>query len=84
MYLGGIAGHLLSDRNHESTVRNCANYGSVSHAGSSGIPYIGGIVGYTKESSQKRVFIQNCLNYGTLINNNARTTSFQYVGGIVG
>ena len=43
-YLGGIAGELYSE-NSDSAVKNCANYGDVTHSGESERSYVGGIVG---------------------------------------
>ena len=44
LYLGGIVGSLYAS-NNEATVKNCANYGSVTHHGTARYAYIGGIVG---------------------------------------
>ena len=47
LYLGGIAGHLSTSSDNDATVRNCANYGSVTHLETVKVcSYIGGIVGY--------------------------------------
>ena len=82
MYLGGIAGWLY----YPGTVKNCANYGSVTHSGtvSSDDAYIGGIVGLSSSgSSTSKASIQNCLNYGT-INHSGTTASSLIIGGILG
>ena len=42
LYLDGVAGYLY----YSKTVKNCANYGSVTHYGTAKNAYIGGIVGY--------------------------------------
>ena len=86
LYIGRIVGYVFASRNY-ITVRNCANYGSVTHSGNatrtSSPVYIGGIVGYSSGSSPNNVFIQNCLNYGT-INHSGTTTNSLYIGGIWG
>ena len=83
LFLGGIVGY-ISVTSDEATVKNCANYGSVTHSGTVSGSYsiIGGIVGIFDESSQNNVHIQNCLNYGT-INHNGIAGSL-YIGGILG
>ena len=64
LHLGGIAGGLYSSYSHDITVKNCANYGEVTHSGTSKNPRIGGIVGRSYGSN--RVYIYNCLNHGTI------------------
>ena len=85
LYIGGIAGYLFSSfRYYDSIVKNCANYGDLTHSGESSWQYIGGIVGYSEGSSEsKRVYIYNCLNHGT-ITHNGTTSSTLYLGGISG
>ena len=87
LYLGGIAGYLYSSYDHNSTMKNCANYGDVKHSGESYYPYIGGVVGesegYSTTTSSKRVYIYNSLNHGT-ITHKGTTTIWLYVGGIAG
>ena len=68
LYLGGIAGR-LSVSNKGITVRNCANYGSVTHSGTSSDADIGGIAGGHSYGSSPSTYIQNCLNYGTITHN---------------
>ena len=80
LYLGGIAGYLYA-LNNDATVRNCANYGSVTHSGTAYYANIGGIIGESSGSSTK--YIQNCLNYGT-INHSGTTTGNLRIGGILG
>ena len=81
--LGGIAGSFSSSSGHDSTVKNCANYGDVTHSSGGSTLNIGGIVGYSEGSSTKRVYIYNCLNHGTIAYNG--TTSINlYIGGITG
>ena len=83
LYLGGIAGY-LSAWSKDVIVRNCANYGSVTHLGTISYARIGGIAGESSGgSSSNKVFIQNCLNYGT-INHNGTTSYSLYIGGIIG
>ena len=80
LYLGGIVGW-LSVSSNDATVKNCANYGSVTHSGTvSGHTHVGGIVG---ESSGNKVFIQNCFNYGPITINGATTKDLN-IGGILG
>ena len=75
--LGGIVGRFLSS----STIRNCVNYGPVTHYGvSNGISNIGGIVGNSAGSSIKSVL--NCANYGTIMHNGKSIGL--YMGDIVG
>ena len=82
-YLGGIAGSLESSSSGLSNVvKNCANYGPVTHQGTSGTTYMGGIVGYSRGESAELIYLQNCLNYGTLTND--ASSGSQRVGGIVG
>ena len=83
LHLGGIAGHFSSSI-YDSTVKNCANYGNVTHSGKSWGSDIGGIVGHSSSgSSTKRVFIHNSLNHGT-ITHNGTTTDYLFLGGIAG
>ena len=82
MYLGGIVGELYAS-NKEVTVRNCVNYGSVTHSGTAGSANIGGIVGESYGGSSNKAHIQNCLNYGT-INLSGATLKRLYIGGILG
>ena len=74
LYFGGIVGYLYGP-NKDTTVRNCANYGSVKQSGKASSAYIGGIAGYSYGYSPNKVFIQNCLNYGT-INHNGTTAGY--------
>ena len=82
LILGGIVGYLISS-DKDIIVRNCVNYGSVTHTGTAKWAYIGGIVGWTGGDSTNKVFIQNCLNYGT-INHNGTTADNSNIGGILG
>ena len=83
LYLGGIAGGLYSSDSYDSVVKNCANYGDVTHFGKSSYSRIGGIIGHSHNSSSKRVYIYNCLNHGT-ITYNGTTSSSLHIGGIAG
>ena len=83
LYLGGIVGHLYGSRNYETTVKNCANYGVLTHSRESVDSYIGGIVGYSYGYSySNRVHIYNSLNHGTITHKD--TSSSLYLGGIAG
>ena len=64
-------------------MRNCVNYGSVTHSGTAEWHvYIGGIVGYSYGSLPGKIYIQNCLNYGTIKSNG--TSYSLHIGGITG
>ena len=88
LYLGGIAGYLEAS-NKDAAMRNCANYGSVTHSGNTtGIYYstaagIGGIIGVSQGISTNKIFIQNCLNYGT-ITHSGTTAIYLHLGGTLG
>lgn len=84
LYLGGIVGELGSSYEYSSAVKNCANYGSITHSGESGYSYIGGVVGHSFSLlPTDRMCIQNCLNYGGIAHSGS-TKSKLFVGGIVG
>ena len=86
LYLGGIAGYLSSSSSssHVSIMKNCANYGDVTHSGESKDSYIGGVVGQSYGSSaSKRVHIYNCINHGTITHKGTSSNSLR-LGGIVG
>ena len=83
LYLGGIAGHLsASSSGYDCTVKNCANYGSVTQSGYSKGSYVGGIAGYLDSGSAYK-YVQNCFNYGT-ITQSGIASSLPYLGGIIG
>ena len=82
LYIGGISGYLTT-YNKDITVRNCANYGSVTHSRTAGSVYIGGIAGDSYGYLTNKVFVQNCLNYGTT-NHNGVSSGTLYIGGIIG
>ena len=83
LYIGGIIGYISSySSNYDSSVKNCANYGTVTFSGIDSYSYLGGIVGYSFSiSSFNKVYIQNCLNYGSIVHNGT-TYSWLYVGEI--
>ena len=65
-------------------MRNCVNYGSVTHSGTvKEGSYIGGVVGYSYGDSTAKISVQNCLNYG-IITNNGTISSDMDIGGIAG
>ena len=64
-------------------MRNCANYGSITHSGTVYGVFIGGIVGLSEGGNLSTNYIQNCFNYGA-INHNGTTTSNLCIGGILG
>ena len=85
-YLGGIAGYMStsssSSSGYEVTIKNCANYGPVSHSGTSKNSYLGGIVGYI-DGCYSNSYVLNCFNSGTITH--SRTTSSNlFMGGIAG
>lgn len=63
-------------------MKNCANYGGVTHSGTSNSAHIGGIVGWPVVDSLDMASIQNCLNYGEITHDG--TSKYLYVGGILG
>ena len=85
LYLGGIAGYLyvpsVSGSNNVY-VKNCANYGSVAHTGTTSSSYIGGVFGYSENPPSFNRFY-NCLNYGS-ITHTGTTSSTLNLGGIAG
>ena len=85
LYLGGIAGGLYSSSDHSQTVKNCANYGVITHSGESEGSRIGGIIGHSYNSSSmiKSAYIYNCLNNGT-ITHNGTTSNGLCLGEIAG
>ena len=84
LLLGGIAGRFDSSKDYESTLKNCANYGEITHSGTSDYSHIGGVVGYSYGSSaSKRAYIYNCFNNGTIIHSGTTTWEL-YLGGIAG
>ena len=66
VFLGGLAGKVVSYS--LASIKNCANYGDVSHPGVSDIAYIGGLVGEAFEYNYETtsVLIKNSINYGTV------------------
>ena len=77
-FMAGIAGRLL----YASTIRNCVNYGSITHSGDTTgkESNIGGIAALCGSDGAK--YIQNCANYGTITFKGTAKTL--YIGGIVG
>ena len=83
-YLGGIIGEFSSSSYYRSkvSVKNCVNYGPVTHSGQSSDSYIGGLIGYFFGRIGDS-YVRNCLNYGTITYKG--TTAYKlYMGGIVG
>ena len=80
LYIGGIIGNIISSK-HESFIKNCANYGPITHSGESYYPSIGGIAGESIGESNK-YSILNCVNYGSITHN--WKTQGAIIGGIVG
>ena len=85
LHLGGIAGKLGSLTKYDSIVKNCANYGDVTHFGACDGSRIGGIVGssYGDSTPFYRIYIYNTINYGTVAHSGTNSGSF-FLGGIAG
>lgn len=84
LFFGGIVGNVQT-HNYESTVKNCANYGTITHTGQSTYSYTGGIVGKTDFSvTRHRIYVHNCFNYGTIVDTDWSTPWYLRIGGIVG
>ena len=83
--LGGVAGCFsYYGINYNISIRNCANYGSVTNsAAGRGNAYLGGIVGYCLDYSLSKAYIQNCLNHGP-VTNKQKDITYHYIGGISG
>lgn len=81
VYLGGLAGFYTSS-SYTSTIKNCANYGSVSISGNIGKSVIGSIVSAFYGSSSEYVYIQDCINYGAITYSGSKDEPT--IGGIVG
>ena len=77
-FIGGIVGEISWYRHITSYLKNCVNYGVITHSGESFSAYIGGIAG--KASG---VYVQDCINYGNVTFNGIITKEF-LVSGIVG
>lgn len=78
VYIGGFTGYFSNNNNYISTVKNCANYGTVTLSGTAGNQsYIGGIAGFTYSAR-----IQNCYNYGIIVHTGK--SYITYVGGLTG
>ena len=83
VHIGGISGELYSSK-YGPTVKNCANYGGITHFGQNRNAYIGGIVGHSSYYwLSERVYIYNSLNHGT-ITHNGTTSGDLHIGGIAG
>lgn len=82
--IGGFVGHLFRYKSYEGKVKNCANYGAVTHSGVSSNLQIGGLVGYPYGGEDNAyAYIQNSLNYGT-ITHSGETAGSLNIGGIAG
>ena len=78
LFIGGITGYLSSINGQKISVKNCVNYGSISHSGGSGTSRIGGIVGLLE-----KVSLYNCLNYGEISYGGSSDMDAE-IGGIAG
>ena len=83
MDIGGIAGHLTSSSKYSIALKNCANYGTISHTGSSNIAKVGGLVGMC-EGYSSDIYIQNCANYGFIKHRRIALKESTHIGGIAG
>ena len=64
-YAGGIVGKFYSGKG-AITVRNCANFGTISASKKTTEGCVGGIVGVNDIYHGERVTIANCINYGNI------------------
>lgn len=80
LYIGGIVGIIPFSSNQSATIRNCANYGSVTST-HGGLTYMGGIVGMSNGTAIKSII--NCANYGAIIHDIASSDDVG-IGGITG
>lgn len=85
LYIGGFVGWFYSwASSYDSSIKNCANYGSIVKTGTSKSSYIGGIVGRSENpNSDTYKNIVNCLNYGPIAHS-GESTEWLYMGGIAG
>lgn len=75
-YVGGIVGGIITKTEGTlsgATIKNCANYGTVSCDGSA----VGGVIGYSGQ--QVANTLSDLANYGTVVNKGG-----QRVGGVIG
>ena len=83
-YIGGIIGYCAPSGSAATcTVKNSANYGTVTLAGVPTIARLGGIVGHCFTVSGSACYVQNCLNYGTVLYEGI-AVNLAKVGGIIG
>ena len=83
LFIGGIVGCISMMGKYEASIKNCANYGSITFSGYTIDAHVGGIAGEISMRSSQIGFIQNCLNYGSITFNGIVSSSF-YIGGIIG
>ena len=78
LFVSGIVSRFIDS----GTIRNCVNYGFITHSGDTTgqVSTIGSIVALCGSSGYK--YIQNCANYGTITFKGTAKTL--YIGGIVG
>ena len=88
LYVGGIIGYSnfnsYSYSGNDLVVKNCVNYGSITHSTENfGVIYFGGIIG---ESSSyfMNSYVQNCLNYGSISFYGNSSKRVLTIGGITG
>ena len=84
VYLGGITGYIVPSSNSYSTsIKNCVNYGTITHSGATqnwGV--VGGLVGMCEGKLTAECVIKNSLNYGNIVHSGVSKSLA--LGGIVG
>ena len=84
LLMGGIAGCLIASGERDSFVKNCANYGPVTHVGKGvDLSCIGGVVGYSDGFTLTKAYTQNSLSCGA-ITRKGEAESISFIGGISG
>ena len=87
LLIGGIAGTMWNSQTYGLFVKNCANYGAITDAGTYTCNHIGGILGACGEGTASKINIHNCANYGTITifgKSSASVTHYLRTGGIIG
>ena len=85
LHIGGIASYFTPQVDYDASIKNCANYGDVTHTGPCSDVYIGGISSYTF-GAQVTVTVQNTANYGAITVTERGSSQAEYltIGGIIG
>ena len=85
VHMGGIVGQSYG-WGHTTTVRNCANYGTITFSGRADSTHMGGVAGSISmhtTSPKGSVVLHNCLNYGR-VQHLGTTNKTLNVGGVFG